>query len=275
MENTQNVDSQHDTAETETMDTTETIDYGGDFEDPTVPGKPSESRTFSETENPSISNENTETADSQQDAEDGLDRDTVENLLFRLETGESHRVIAEETGVSRTDLTAIGKFYRRWQAWNLAEMTDSQQSPGNDQEKVAELMQKIQELEEKNDRILTEKVALSRELKQLEENTAGLKKWVERLKPGLDGQIQELTEEVAQLTFQNKQLQDEAAGKPSPLLSAASDYQDAYARGREAGREEMKLEAEAQGTSWLTYLLLPLTGIGGIIAGAVLVWVLS
>lgn len=275
MENTEMLDSQQDAAETETMEVTETIDYGGEFEDPTAPAKPSESRTFSETENPSFLHENTEMVDSQQSPDDGLDRETVEKLLYRLEVGESHRAIAEETGVSRTDLTAISKFYRLWQSWNRVEMVDSQQSSENDGEKVAEMMRKIEELEAEKDRILTEKVARERDLKRLEENTAGLRKWVDRFKPELDERIQKLTEECATLTFQNKQLQDEAAGKPSPLLEAASDYQSAYARGREAGREEMKLESEAQGTGWLTSLLIPLTGITGIVAGALLVWVLK
>jgi hypothetical protein len=266
MENAETADSQQVAEETDTLEKAETIDCGGDFEDPTAPEKPSESRTFSETENPSISNENAETVDSQQDADDGLSQETVENLLHRLETGESHRVIAEETGVSRTDLTAISKYYRLWQKWNLAGNVDSQQSAA-----------KILELEAEKDRISKEKVALKRELKLLTESTAGERKWLERFKPQLDAKILKLTEELSVTHQKNRELTEavERAETGGPWITHAQDYQDGYQKGREYGREEMRLEGEAQGTSWLTWLLVPLTGVAGIIAGALLVWVLK
>lgn len=212
------------------------------------------------------------------------DPEIVQRIIEMDVQGISGRKIAEEMSnqeITRDDIFAVLRHFRVWTSWKRP---DTQSGVGRgvghddgleDGEKVTEMVRKIADLEEKSDRILTERVALARELKRVNEDTAGLKKWVDQFKPESDQRIEELTRECTELTIANRDLRDQLEHKPMVEVLGVNDTHSIYMRGREAGREETRQEVEAQGTSWLTYLLIPLIGVAGIVAGALLTWVMS
>lgn len=241
----------------------ENLDFEEDFKDPTAPEMAAVEKSdekegfFSE-------------ALSDKGSRGVHDPETVKKILEMESQGLSGRKIYEAIGtedeeITKDDIFAVLRHYRAWTADSPEPLV--RQPVGQNQS--------IEEVKKENKRIWKEKLELEQELERTAADRDALRKWVNQLQPEQQDRLDIAENRVVELTNENVALRDRLESEPSKLLHDTRDLATVYTRGRAAGREEMKLELEVGGTPWPSILLVPLTGIAGIVAGAVTTWLLS